>query len=167
LSKSAINSIDDKIIIWLKSYLENRKQKVQLFNSGSGKCCSSWGTVKNGVPQGFILGPLLFLIYIIDLLSVQSTNNKILLYADDTSILVSGTNINEIQVRTKLILNSLSQWFKCNSLSLNLKKVSTFDTINRGNIPMYLKYNEVLLHEEIHTKFLGTEIDKCLNRKTH
>jgi hypothetical protein len=71
----------------------------------------SWGTVKYGVPQGLILGPLLFLIYIHDLPSVQSTNNKLLLYADDTSILVSGTNINEIQVRTKLTLNSLSQWF--------------------------------------------------------
>jgi hypothetical protein len=44
--------------------------------------------------------------------------------------------------------------------------VLKFDTINRDNIPMYLKYNEVLLHEKIHTKFLGIAIDKCLNWKT-
>jgi hypothetical protein len=167
LSKLAIYSIGDKIIIWLKSYLENRKQRVKLFNNGSGKCCSSWETVKYGVPQGSILGPLLFLIYINDLLLVQNTNNKLLLYADDTGILLSGTNINEIQVRAKLILNSVSHWFKCSGLSKKTTKVLKFNTINGDNVPLYLKYNEVLLHEEIHTKFLGIEIDKCLNWKTH
>jgi hypothetical protein len=123
LSKLAIYGIGDKIILWLKSYLENRKQRVELLNNGRGKCCSSWGTVKYGVPQGSILGPLLFLIYINDLPSVQSTNNKLILYADDTSILVSGTNINEIQVKTKLILNTLSQWLKFNGLSQSLNKL--------------------------------------------
>jgi hypothetical protein len=61
----------------------------------------------------------LFLIYI-DLPLVLSTNNKLLLYVDNASILVSRTNINDIQVSAKFILNSLSQWFKCNGLSLNL-----------------------------------------------
>jgi hypothetical protein len=46
-------------------------------------------------------------------------------------------------------------------------KVLRFDTLNRYNIPMYLKYNEVLLHEEIHTTLLGIETDKCLNSKRH
>jgi hypothetical protein len=63
LGKLAIYGIGDKIIIWLKSHLENKKQRVELFNNSSGKCCSSWGTVKYGVPQGSILAPLLFLMY--------------------------------------------------------------------------------------------------------
>jgi hypothetical protein len=66
---------------------------------------ADWGTVKYGVPQGSIVGSLLFLLYINDLPSALSTDDK-LLYVDDTNILVSGTNIDEIQVRSKLILNS-------------------------------------------------------------
>jgi hypothetical protein len=62
-----------------------------------------------------------------------------LLYADDTSILVSGTNIDEIQERSKLMLNSLSQWFKCNGLTLNSRKtkVLKFETINQDNMPVH------------------------------
>jgi hypothetical protein len=84
------------------------RQRVELYNNRNGKCCSDWGTVKYGVPQGSIPGPLLFLSYINDLPSALSTDNKLLLYVNDTSTLVSGTNIDEIQVRSKLMLNSLS-----------------------------------------------------------
>ena len=120
------------------------------------------------MPQGSILGPLLFLLYINDLPSALSTDNKSLLYADDTSILVSGINIDEIQERSKLMLNSLSQWFKYNGLSLNLRKtkVLKFETINCDNMPVHLKFNDELLQEETHIKFLGIEIDKFLNWKT-
>jgi hypothetical protein len=168
LGKLAIYGIGGKIKIWLKSYLENRRQRVELYNNRNRKCCSDWETVKYGVPQGSILGPLLFLSYINDLPSALSTDNKLLLYVDDISILVSGTNIHDIQVRSKLMLNSLSQWFKCNDLSLNLKKTKMlkFDTINRDNMPIHLKFNDELLQKEIHIKFLGIETDKSLNWKT-
>jgi hypothetical protein len=90
--------------------------------------------------HGSILGPLLFLLYINDLPSALSTDDKVLLYADDTSILVSGTN-DEIQLRSKLMLNSLSHWFTCNGLSSNVKKTKLlkFDTINRDNMPTHFK----------------------------
>jgi hypothetical protein len=79
--------IGGKTIIWLKSYLENRRQRVELFNMEHGRCCSGWETVKYGVPQGSILDPLSFLLHINDLPSVLNTDNKLLLlYADDTSI---------------------------------------------------------------------------------
>jgi hypothetical protein len=132
LSKLAAYGIGGKIIRWLRSYLENRNQRVELHNTGNGKFCSGWEIVKYGVPQSSILGPLLLLLYINDLPSALSTDNKVLLYADDTNILISGTNIYEIQLRSKLMLNSLSYWFTCNGLSQNVKKTKLvkFDTTN-------------------------------------
>jgi hypothetical protein len=115
LSKLAKYGIGGKIKTCLMSYLENRRQRVELYNNGNRKCCSNWWTVKYVVPQGLILGPLLFPLYINDLPSALSTGIKLLLYADDTSILVSGINTDEIQERSKLMLNSLSQWFKSNA----------------------------------------------------
>jgi hypothetical protein len=65
------------------------------------------------------------------------------------------------------MLNSLSHWFTCNGLSLNVKKTKflKFDTINQDNMPTHLKLKNELLHGESHIKFLGIEIDKSLNWK--
>jgi hypothetical protein len=75
-------------------------------------------------------------------------------------IQVSGTNIDEIQERSKLMLNSINYWFTCNHLSLNLKKtkVLKFDTSNRDNRPIYLKFNDDLLQEEIHINFQALKL---------
>ena len=108
LSKLVVYGICGKTIMWLKSYLENRKQRVELYNNEKGKSCSGWETVKYGVPQGSILGPLLFLLYINDLSFVINTDIKLLLYADDTSVLVSGNNLHEIQAKSRMVLNTLN-----------------------------------------------------------
>jgi hypothetical protein len=68
---------------------------------------------------------MLFLLYINDLPSAVNTDNKVLLYADDTSMLVSGTNNDEIQFRPRPMLNSLSHWFTCNGLSINVMKTNS------------------------------------------
>jgi hypothetical protein len=83
----------------------------------SGSCC-------NVAMQGSILVPLLFLLYINDLLLGVNTDMKLLLYADDTSVLVSGNNMHEIQAKSRMVLNTLNHWFTSNGLSLNLKKTS-------------------------------------------
>jgi hypothetical protein len=98
-----------------------------------------------------------------------NTDIKLLLYADDTSVLVSGDNIHEIQTKFSHVLNSLNLWFTRNGLSLNMKKtkVLKFETINRGNIPMQLQYKNEVLNDTMNIKFLGLEIGKFLNWKTH
>jgi hypothetical protein len=88
--------ITGKAYTLIKSYLENRHQRLILKNKYF-KSCSSWGIIKHGVPQGSILGPLL---YINDL--PKSTNNKnnnnkskLIMFADDTSIIVTNPNPTE------------------------------------------------------------------------
>ena len=101
---------------WFRSYLSNKPQYVT-YNGTT----SMSQTIKCGVPQGSILGPLLFLIYINDLGNV-CINTMPLLFADDTNLFASGTNIIQLQDAVTNDLNSIAEWLKVNRLSLNIKK---------------------------------------------
>ena len=78
LYKLKLKGIDETLLQWLASYLSNRKQRVVIPGA-----CSEWVAITAGVPQGSILGPLLFLIYINDI--VEDIHSNIRLFADDTS----------------------------------------------------------------------------------
>jgi hypothetical protein len=75
----------------LKPYLKGRYQRVVL-NNYSSSSRSNWGEITRGVPQGSILGPLLFLLYINDLPQITNDNSKIVLFADDTSMIITDLN---------------------------------------------------------------------------
>ena len=101
---------------WFRSYLSNKPQYVT-YNGTT----SMSQTIKCGVPQGSILWPLLFLIYINDLGNV-CINTMPLLFADDTNLFASGTNIIQLQDAVTNDQNSIVEWLKVNRLSLNIKK---------------------------------------------
>jgi hypothetical protein len=98
-----------------------------------------------------------------------NTDFKLLLYADDTSVLISGDNMQDIQTKSRHVLKSLNHWFKNNNLFLNFKKtkVLKFETTKRGNMPLQLYYNNEVLYDAMNIKFLGLEIDKVLNWTIH
>jgi hypothetical protein len=103
----------------VKSYLDSRYQKVILSHNNDTEC--TWGKIKQGVPQGSILGLLFFLIYVNDLPKLESIGNKIFLYADDTSIIVTSSNLVKFETQTDKIFGD-NNWFKINQLVLNYNK---------------------------------------------
>jgi hypothetical protein len=113
-----ITGITHKLI---KSYLKGRYQRVVLNNHYSSSC-SKWGEITHGVPQGSILGPLLFLLYINDLPHITNENSKIVLFADDTSIIITNPNPSKFENSVNKIIQDINEWLNTNSLSLKLDK---------------------------------------------
>ena len=103
---------------WVCSYLENRRQYVCIKDSNS-ECLD----VKCGVPQGSILGPALFILYVNDMCNV-SKSLKSILFADDTNLFYAGKDLNEVCELVSRELNILHMWFQVNKLSLNVAKTN-------------------------------------------
>jgi hypothetical protein len=87
----------------IKSYLQGRYQRVVL-NNHSSSSCSNWGEITHGVPLGSILGPLLFLLYINDLQQITNDNSKIVLFADDISMIITNPNPSNFEKSVNKII---------------------------------------------------------------
>ena len=145
---------------WFKSYLKGRTQTV-IANGVS----SEPGTVNCGVPQGSILGPLLFLCYVNDMpISVRC---KLLLYADDSALIVSGSDPEKIAEELSKELESCQQWLRDNKLSLHLGKTEAmiFGTKNKlKNVESFkVKCDDDEIKNVNCVKYLGLQIDNNLS----
>ena len=117
LKKHELYAIRAKIIKWLGSYLKNRKQYINFNKKGFIDFCN----ITCGVPQGSILGSLLFLIYVNDLY-IASSKISAVMFADDTNFFLSNKNIDNLFSNMNNKLSKVSVWFKANKLSLNKSK---------------------------------------------
>ena len=105
----------DTASLWFKNYLSERRQYVSINGVDSGEV-----EIICGVPQGSVLGPLLFLLFINDL--PNATTFLTLLFADDTTFQMSDTDTQSLFDKANIELEKASRWFQANKLTLNVKK---------------------------------------------
>ena len=153
----------------IQSYLENRFQYV-VYNDSA----SNLQTVTYGVPQGSVLGPLLFLLYINDMPSISSAISFIL-FADDTTGIYNSPSLDDLFKSTQNDLDKLNTWFSANQLLINIDKTNLVLFMTRQ------KEQHISVDQEVHNlklssidikntekvKFLGIFLDKNISFKSH
>ena len=150
---------------WLKSYLSNRSLQTKI----NGKL-SAPALINLGVPQGSILGPLLFLIYVNDLPKCLSSGQAIM-FADDTNLFFNHVSYTELFKKANEELHQVDSWLTANKLTLNIEKtkVITFKTPNSPPVPpnLEIKLNGNALDKVTSIRFLGVTIHEHLTWKSH
>lgn len=164
-NKLSYYGLDDSAVELFRSYLSNRKQLV-LFND----TYSDFANISTGVPQGSVLGPLLFLIYINDL-HFATSKFSVLSYADDTT-LTSSYNIFSNEPDPILAINDelqkVSDWLKINKLSLNIGKTKIIRfRKNKDLKPLPIKIDNISIEHVTEFNFLGIIVDENLSWKPH
>lgn len=144
----------------LRSYVSNRFFQIKLKDALSG-----FHTVESGVPQGSVLGPVLYVLYTADLPISDGTNTAT--FADDTAILVSHHNAGTATAILQRSLNCVSEWLKMWRIKVNEGKSAhiTFTLKTDTCPPVYL--NNVVLPQVTEVKYLGMHLDRRLTWKTH
>jgi len=133
-------------------------------DSKPNKLSSKWVHVKHGVPQCSVLGPLLFVMYLNDLsLSISKLANPIL-FADDTSIIMSNTNPEEFKNNINSVMTKITNWFQSNLLTLNFMQ---FLTKKQNERKIQIIASNSIKTNINSTKFLGLIIDNTLSWRDH
>lgn len=164
LSKLEFYGIRGPMYDWFKDYLSNRKQFTRVNNISS-----TTQTINCGVPQGSVLGPLLFLIYINDIFNIPDLLAIPRLFADDTNIFVSGKNFSDLFKLGNNVIRKIHAWMSANKLCLNQDK-TCFIIFNNPSLTansMQLLLNGAVLTQVNSIKFLGITLDDKLNWKIH
>ena len=163
LMKLKACGLGNDICNWFASYLTDRQQLVDVSGIFSSKA-----TITCGVPQGSILGPLLFLIYVNDM--PAAAKSKILLYADDSAILASGKTVSEVEKALSDDLQAVSDWLVDNKLSLHLGKTESIVFGSRHKLKsqpkLNISCNGTPISQTDSVKYLGVTIDQFLSFKS-
>ena len=168
MSKLEHYGVKGKELLWFRNYL---KRKQQVF---TGQTMSDIIIMLCGIPQGTVLGPILFILFINDLPGVLDLFCQ--LFADDTTLQMEGENLNDLMISTSNQLILAQRWFNCNKLTLNLKKTKftlfSNQCLSKISIPpLKIGTDEIdrvgaNCSEKV-VKFLGLWVDDRLNFSLH
>ena len=162
LKKLECLGFSDNCINWFKSYLENRTFIVNV-----EKKFSNTGQLHCGVPQGSILGPLIFLMYVNDM--VQSVDCDLLLYADDSCLIFSGENVKQVEDNLNRNFNSLCDWLEENKLSIHFGEDKTKSILFgsgrrlKGIQPLDVRRGDIKIKQHTDVEYLGCILDCFLS----
>ena len=157
--------INDKTCNWVQNYLENRKQKCTV--NGRTSCVRD---ITCGVPQGSILGPLLFLLFVNDM-DQDLIHSKVLLYADDTVLYASNNHEEVAHLWVSENLQLISKWCSANQLTINTNKTKVMLFGTRNMLKRGIKYDTFVDDTKVqyvnHFNYLGIKLDNSLTFEQH
>ena len=165
LRKLRALGLGPSFIDWIKNYLLDRQQQTR-----ANDVTSSKATVNRGVPQGSVLGPLLFVAYVNDVCEVIPHGSSYL-YADDLAVLVSGKNVDTICVSMQENLDSLAAWCNTNKLTVNTAKTKVLWAYSPRSIPdltnttLFMNNEQLNVVEEFN--YLGAVLDTYMSLSPH
>jgi len=158
LSKLKFYGISDKDLQLYHSYLGNRYCRIATYkDSENSNKVSNWAKVRHGVPQGSILGSLVFLLYICDLPKIINKTSAPIIFADDTSILLADSNLTDLNKHICIVFTTLNKWLRADQLSLDFNKTNNVHFTTNKNMSVNVKigsYNNFITNSS-YTKFLG------------
>lgn len=171
LSKLESYGIRGHALDWIRTYLGGRVQRVEINKinklSELTTYTSNYEEIGIGVPQGSILGPLLFILYINDIPS--TTHYPMTLFADDISIIINKTKNVDYENEINLTIKKIINWLTYNNLCANVTKTKYIQFYNKNATPPCLSvtYNNEQIVEVNKAKFLGIDLDSNLTWKEH
>jgi len=165
LSKLQNCGVRGTLLSWFTSYLTDRKQCVKI-----DKTCSRMVTIHNGVPQGSTLGPLLFIIYVNDLLKM-TLQGSIYSFADDTALIYSSFSLVGLEKKIEEDMVQLKNWFDSHKIVPNIGKTKLILFNYKENKKLKkiktIKWDGIPIEQVSQTKYLGLIIDSKLTWSNH
>jgi len=170
ICKLKFYGISDEALQLYQSYLGNRYCRTAIHNGNeNSNKVSNWAKVRKGVPQGSILEPLHFLLYINVLPKILNKTSASIIFAVDISISFTHSDLRYFNKNISIVFTTLNKWLGANQLCLNFNKTNYVHFTTKRNISVNLQigFNSNFITNSFYTNFLGVTMNNTLTWNNH